>query len=359
MSENSAGTVTNQDELITANAPANKMPVGKLIGMAVLMCAILAGNYFFNHAGKKSEEKKNIETYDIASPERTSSMASAKTDNNPIADPAQTEKQLQRELAEAKAKDFIERLQASQNTSGGSSNYGTASASVSSVGNDGAGNTAANQYDNPNSAFQAQASKESVDRAYAVPIGSLSMLIGQGKFIFGTLRVAMDSDLPGEITAIVSQDVFGERGRTILIPKGSRLNGEYRSGLLLNQSRLFVVWTSVTTPNGIRVMLGSGGADALGRAGLTGDVNNHYLARFGSATLIALIGAGASTVNVGTNDQYNSLAAYRQEITQALSQESNIVLSQSMNIPPTIKIHQGQPVVVFVHRDLDFSRVYG
>ena len=114
---------------------------------------------------------------------------------------------------------------------------------------------------------------------------------------------------------------------------------------------------AVREPNGIDVMLGSEGTDALGRAGLTGNVDYHFFARFGSAFLIAMIGAGVSTVGVNPNDQYNSSAAYRQNVSQALAQQANNTLDQNINIPPTANIAQGQQIVVFVNRDLDFSRV--
>jgi type IV secretion system protein VirB10 len=152
--------------------------------------------------------------------------------------------------------------------------------------------------------------------------------------------------------------VYGEQGRHILIPKGSKLIGEYKSGLVNNQSRLFVIWTRVREPNGIDVMLGSEGTDELGRAGLTGETDYHFFARFGTATLMAMISAGASTIGVNPNDEYNSMASYRQNVSQALAQQANNTLNQGINIPPTINIHQGQKIVIFVNRDLDFSRVY-
>ena len=105
-------------------------------------------------------------------------------------------------------------------------------------------------------------------------------------------------------------------------------------------------------------MLGSEGTDALGQAGLTGKTNYHFFARFGTATLLSLIGTGVSTIGVNSQDQYNSMAAYRQAASQALAKEARDTLSSTANIPPTIHVKQGSRIVVFVNKDLDFSKVY-
>ena len=267
---------------------------------------------------------------------------------------------MRKRLEEAKAKDFIERIQATQGIDGTVQTAGSAAISENGTPHssaDGAANQAGYSRDQ-NTAYLEHEAGARPEKSFAERFAPQPYLIGQGKFIFATLSVAINSDLPGQVSAVVNQDVYGEQGRKVLIPRGSRLVGEYRSGLATNQSRLFVVWTRVIQPNGISVMIGSEGTDALGQAGLTGSVDYHFFARFGTASLISLIGAGASTVGVNPGDEYNSMAAYRQAVSQAMAQQANQTLSQTANIPPTIHVQQGERVVVFVNKDLDFSRVY-
>jgi type IV secretion system protein VirB10 len=210
----------------------------------------------------------------------------------------------------------------------------------------------------PNTAFLLQADEAKTKRAYATYFKPLPYLVGQGKFIFGTLALAIHSDLPGQIEAVINQDVYGEQGEKILIPRGSHLIGEYRSGLSNNQSRLFTVWTRIKEPNGIVIQLGSEGTDSLGRAGVTGQVDYHFFDRFGSAILISMVSAGAATSGVSTKDPYNSAAAYRESVSQALAEQAKNTLNEDINIPSTIQVPQGTRIVVFVNKDLDFSRVY-
>jgi type IV secretion system protein VirB10 len=312
---------------------------------------------YLTRSSNHKDIKREVDTYDLhsMSPHSNNQENTAPVNNNDL--------QLQQRMAEVKAKDFVERLQTSQNASvdAGSGSMvasGTALSSSSPSG-DGLQTTGNIQptTDNPNTAFLLQASNSKAEREYATHLGPLPYVIGQGKFIFGTLAVAINSDLPGQVSATVSQDIYGEQGRIVLIPRGSRMVGEYRSGLVNNQSRLFVVWTRVIEPNGLDIRLGSEGTDALGRAGLTGKVDYHFFERFGTSLLISMIGAGASTLGVSTSNEYNSASAYRQSITQALADQSRNMLGQSINIPPTINIAQGEKIIVFVNRDLDFSRV--
>jgi len=329
----------------------------KIVPMILLVVVMIFILLFFKRTNGIKENNRDGDTYDL----HAMSLPSKKKENiSPVND---NETQLQQKMAEVKARDFIDRLQTSQNASveGGGNSMTVSSSSLPNRSPDGLQSAGVAQLvtDNPNTAFLLQTGNSKAEREYATHFGPLPYVIGQGKFIFGTLAVAINSDLPGQLSATVSQDIYGEQGRIILIPRGSRLIGEYRSGLSNNQSRLFIVWTRVIEPNGIDIRLGSEGTDALGRAGLTGQVDVHFFERFGTSLLISMIGAGASTVGVSTSNEYNSASAYRQSMTQALAEQSKNILSQSINIPPTINISQGEKIIVFVNRDLDFSRVLG
>lgn len=332
----------------------------KIYGIIALLIVIVLANVFlFHHDESPQKPDEAIDNYSLnpVNPIAQNQSSTANKSDNLI---QSKQDKFRKELEEAKAKDFIERLQAGQAVEGGvnqavnvSSNHDVTTAHYATPNSSGA----AYSPSDPNTAYLNNVSQAHPERSFAERLAPQPYLIGQGKFIFATLAVAINSDLPGQVSAIVNQDIYGEQGRNVLIPRGSRLVGEYRSMLGNNQNRIFIVWTRVIQPNGISVMIGSEGTDALGQAGMTGDVNYHFLARFGTATLISLIGAGASTVGVNPDDEYNSMAAYRQAVSQAMAQQASSTLGQNANIPPTVHVKQGERVVVFVNKDLDFSKV--
>ena len=200
-------------------------------------------------------------------------------------------------------------------------------------------------------AFLDRVSKTRPETVGTDQLASTDMVIPQGTIIAGVLETAINSDLPGLVRAVVSRDVLGFDGSRVLIPRGSRLIGQYSNGVALGQSRAFVIWTRLLRSDGVSVQLGSAATDALGTAGLGGKVNSHFLRRFGAATLLSVVTAGmefvansarsAGTVVVGSSGQANQLAG--------------IALQREIDIAPTIKVAQGTPVRVFVAKDLDFS----
>jgi type IV secretion system protein VirB10 len=153
---------------------------------------------------------------------------------------------------------------------------------------------------------------------------------------------------------VVSRDVRGFDGSTILIPRGSRVIGEYRSAVSQGQTRAFVIWTRILRPDGASIMIGSGGGDPLGRAGLAGKVDTHFIEEFSGAVLLTALSAGASAaagvpstevvIGSGGGGAAGGIAA-------------PFAAFAPVNIPPTIKVAQGTPILIFVQRDLDFANV--
>lgn len=179
---------------------------------------------------------------------------------------------------------------------------------------------------------------------------STDAIVAQGTIVTAVLETAINSDLPGLVRAVVSRDVRGFDGTRVLIPRGSRLIGQYSNGVALGQSRAFVIWTRLLRSDGVSVQLGSAATDPLGTAGIGGKVNSHFLRRFGAATLLSVITSGldyfsnrnqGTQVVVGSSTQANQLAG--------------IALQREIDVPPTIKVAQGTPVRVFVAKDLDFA----
>lgn len=177
-----------------------------------------------------------------------------------------------------------------------------------------------------------------------------SRVAPQGTIITGVLETAINSDLPGFTRAVVSENIRSLDNRTVLIPRGSRLIGQYRSGLAIGESRAFVMWTRLLTPEGLSVELASPATDTLGRAGLAGDVNRHFFQRFGSAILLSVIDVGANAL---VYDNNSSIVIGSTSEAQAVAAQA---LAQNMNIPPTIKVEQGTEIRIFLARDLYFPR---
>lgn len=220
------------------------------------------------------------------------------------------------------------------------------------------GAKAAISTDNANVAFLNQVGNQSSGEEEARLMGDLRFRIAQGKVIRGVIESAINSDLPGLIRAHVTENVYGDQGDVILIPNGSRLIGQYRSGnMKAGQTRVYIVWTRLIEPNGVTVNLDSPGNDSLGRAGMTGQVDKHFIERFGSSFLMSIISVGAATYGVSVNDQFNSRSAYRQGLSNSFAKMANDELEQNLSIQNTIRIHQGTPMNIIVAKDISFEQV--
>ncbi len=216
------------------------------------------------------------------------------------------------------------------------------------------------------SKFLAAATSLSDRSAKARKIERIDALVPEGTLIPGILETAIVSDLPGQVRAIVSQDVYSFDGRRVLIPTGTRLIGEYQSEITHGQTRIFVVWSRMLRDDGVTVRLNSIGADSLGRSGLTGRVDKKFRERFGAAVLLSIVGAGASyltgygsqTASGDSDDAQRAAELAKETLAQTFSDMANQALGDSLRIPPTISVSQGERIFVFVRQDLDFSALY-
>ena len=110
------------------------------------------------------------------------------------------------------------------------------------------------------------------------------------------------------------------------------------------------------TPQNVAIQLASPAADPLGRAGVSGAVNNHFLKRFGAAIMMTIIGG---SLQVAANAAQNSAGnTYLEYMNSSTNQIANTTLQHTIDIPPTLTKHQGENVSIFVARDLNFSKVY-
>ena len=173
--------------------------------------------------------------------------------------------------------------------------------------------------------------------------------VSQGTVIQAVLETALDSTRPGYARALVSRDIRGFDGSQVLIPRGSRLFGEYASDVSLGQKRALIRWRRLTRPDGAIIDLDSPSADSLGRAGVKGKVNSHFFQRFSGAILQSALDVG---VRLATRE------AVGDTVVVALpSGAQSVTIQKPDDIKPTLKVRQGSSVSVIVARDLDFSPV--
>lgn len=196
----------------------------------------------------------------------------------------------------------------------------------------------------------APAAVESSDRIRAGRLASPASTVPQGTVIPAVLETALDSTRPGAARALVQRNVYGFDGSRVLIPRGSRLYGEYEADLGDGQKRAAVRWTRLLRPDGVTVALDSPASDPLGRAGIKGRVDSKFLQRFGGALLQSVLDIG---VGIATRRATDGVIVALPGSTQ------NVQVSNGQQAKPTLTVRQGTSVSVFVARDLDFSDVDG
>lgn len=173
----------------------------------------------------------------------------------------------------------------------------------------------------------------------------------QGTMIQAVLETFINSDLPGQIRAVVAEDVHSYDGARILIPRGSKVIGRYSDNVEMGQQRAMVVWTRIIMPDNQAVDISSIGGDAIGQSGVTGRVNTHFGSRFGSATLISLLSI-APTLAMDNNDSENASDA-ADAVAENLTSATSAALEGALNRKPTITVKQGSLVTIMVDRDLE------
>jgi type IV secretory pathway VirB10-like protein len=190
---------------------------------------------------------------------------------------------------------------------------------------------------------------QSPDRLQSTPS---PFVLQAGAVIPAALITGLRSDLPGQITAQITENVYDSpTGKILLIPQGARLIGQYDAQITFGQSRALLVWNRLLLPNGRSIVLErQPGTDAEGYAGLEDEVDNHWGQLFEAAILSTVLSVGAEA---GTSNSENNLAqAIRQGASQNINQTGEQVVGRSLNIQPTITVRQGFPVRVMVTHDL-------
>lgn len=176
-------------------------------------------------------------------------------------------------------------------------------------------------------------------------------ILQAGTVIPAALITGLRSDLPGQISAQVTSNVYDSpSGRYLLIPQGARLLGEYDSRIASGQSRLLLVWTRLILPDGRSIVLERApGTDGTGASGLQDRVNYHWGRVFLAAGLATILNVGLES---GADSEDDVARAIREAAHDTIGRTADEIVRQQLAVPPTLTIRPGFPVRVMVTRDL-------
>ncbi len=202
--------------------------------------------------------------------------------------------------------------------------------------------------------------------ARAKRLSDQNLILPKGRQADCVLTGRIIDEVPGFTSCALTQNLYSDNGRVLLLERGSQLSGEYGTSTQLGTRRLFVTWNRVKTPDGIEVDLSSPGSDALGTSGLPGHLDNRWTERIGAALLLSFIKDVA--VAVISNQQQNTTSSGTsvvvqqqqpgQNTIQGASSIADEVVRQTIKVRPTLTINEGDRISIYVARDLDFSPVY-
>lgn len=185
-----------------------------------------------------------------------------------------------------------------------------------------------------------------------------------GTLIPAILTAGINSELPGQTTALVRRNVYDTlTGRYLLIPQGARLVGEYDSRVAFGQKRVLVAWSRLIFPDGRSVDLGElPGTDLSAAAGLHDKVDNHFVRTFGSALMLAAVSAGVQLSQPEDDGTFNSAPSPSHIAADAVGQElgrvSTEYLRRNMDVRPTLEVRPGYELNVEVTSDLELDGPY-
>lgn len=183
----------------------------------------------------------------------------------------------------------------------------------------------------------------------------LDYLLKRGTYIGCVLKTRIVSDQAGFISCGVTENIYSADGSNLLLPRGSEVLGEYKPKSLSNgKVRLQAVWDALTTPDGIRVNLGSPSIGRLGAAGIGGQINNHYGKRVGIPILLSLF---RTAIDYRTRNYSGESGEYKQTGSDAADDVLSDQMQQYEEIRPTLTKQQGSTIGIMVARDVSFEKV--
>lgn len=205
-------------------------------------------------------------------------------------------------------------------------------------------------------AFMAQASNQRTVSVERLTAPASPNIVQAGSIIPAALITGIRSDLPGQITAQVTQNVYDSpTGRILLIPQGARLIGEYDSEVAAGQTRVLLAWDRLLLPDGRSIVLErQPGAGPAGYAGLQDRVNQHWGNLFKAAAVSTLLGVGAE---LGADSDDDLTRALRRGSQDTINQTGQQIVRRLLNVQPTLTIRPGHPLRVVITRDLTLEPI--
>lgn len=199
--------------------------------------------------------------------------------------------------------------------------------------------------------------------ARAKSFGDQNLVLPKGRQADCVLTGRIIDEVPGFTSCALTQNMYSDNGRVLLLERGSELTGEYGTSTQLGTRRLFVTWTRAKTPGGIEIDLSSPGSDSLGTSGIPGYLDNRWSERIGAALLLSFIkDVAVAVVNNQNNNGSTGTSVTVQQPGQNTAQAgfsiADEVVRQTIKVRPTLSINEGERVSIYVARDLDFSPVY-
>ena len=205
-------------------------------------------------------------------------------------------------------------------------------------------------------AFMAQASNQRTVSVEHVTAPASPNIVQAGSIIPAALITGIRSDLPGQITAQVTANVYDSpTGRILLIPQGARLIGEYDSEIAAGQTRVLLAWDRLIMPDGRSIVLErQPGADAAGYAGLQDRMNQHWGNLLKAAAVSTLLGVGTE---LGADSEDDLTRALRRGSQDTINQTGQQIVRRQLNVQPTLTIRPGHPLRVVITRDLVLEKI--
>ena len=204
------------------------------------------------------------------------------------------------------------------------------------------------------SAFVAGGTREQTVNSGRLMAPAGRYVVLAGSTIAAALITGLSSDLPGQVVAQVTEDVFDTvSGRTRLIPQGTRLIGVYDARVTYGQSRALVVWTRMILPDGRSMELERlVGTDAAGQSGLADRIDKHTGKLLMAGLLSTLFGVGANAATVSGGDNSGIASAIRESAGRSVESAGDKIVGRQLDVQPTITVRPGARVRVLVSRDL-------
>lgn len=182
----------------------------------------------------------------------------------------------------------------------------------------------------------------------------------QGSVIPAVLVSAVNSDLPGLVTAQVPSDVLDSvYGHDVLIPSGTMITGQYGASPGYGQERLFIAFSRLLFPDGTSLSIGAMPGQGHDGAGFEADVDNHFLRLFTGSFLISAISASVTASERNNDDDYSYGSALGGEAAESLGTTLSKILDRNLNLSPTLNVKPGYSFSVAVTKDIYFNGPYG